>query len=1709
MTFYILVSKPKKPMKRLTLFKRTPMTTPNKRFIKRIYTPIFTRIFAFVLLFTLVSETLCAGLVTTAYYLAASGNGGGPVADMADGMVDLYTGDFRYSVPLLTVPGPNGESVPLSANYGGGVRMNQSASWIGLGWDLNPGEISRQVVGIPDDFAGQIVTNAEITTSTGFLNNIKTPGYGLVGYYGPFNHNKIKNATNAHVVPPPVLANNWNSVNIPRMTDNMSYTKNIWDIYNTGLFPNSYSQIYKLANQGGINFDQESFTNRFFNRRTAPIQLAAYDNYYVSGSGMNGTLKPYIMDGGVPLLSEANYYLGLGSYPEKKRTQFHFENSTKQTTYNTPGTYTNNATNYIPASVFVRYYTNAEINTAANLVNSTVPGSKGFIDYRVVAAGQSRRPVANYDPDGIGGIQITNANGLTYHYSLPVYNKKQLNKQIYQNFATNIYLKPSDPFQKMGINYIHDAYAVSWKLTAVTGTDYVDKNANKTVDEGDEGYWIQYAYSLWAPDFLEGSSYYNYGQTFRPNYTEAKTIVWSSYQKGYYTSNVETEKYYLDYIRTATHSAYFIKDTRMDNFSVEGSLNPGDLVSPELRLASIVLLRNSDKALIENNASWAPSSIHAKFKPQLFSTPQSAGLIHINKYLFNKASIDAAAISGIAFETSYSLAKGYYRNVYNSFNSVLYNANTKCVGNASTFFKNFNYGKPGIFNFLDPLNPGFTSTNMAQSGKLTLKAIRVLEEGNTELFDAYQFNYDEGNALKNPNFNPEKTDLWGFYKADANYGLSNSGYATPASALQVDAWSLKTIKIPSGGLIRINYEADVFEREGYSDKPVARSNVAPLVSGVNKHKPYLLFPIVDAKQASTNSFPYDIVYSYRDVADVDVAYGTGAGYGYANVTALKPLNVSPTGTTTVNRFIMVPFTGLCQYSSSSNIHLSYNYLEVSNLPSVYNTATSATVLPSHSVFNTSKYNFDRPQQNSPNNTLQLNDTWQAHPFTVGYASSFCQSNSSVYGYDQLLATGYTYICLNRMVGGGTRVKSVEISDPESGMSYKKEFSYEDGYCKAVPRPFVMAPYVGGRQDYQLWDNVEASIPYFNSTGVGYTKVTTKTSNTVPNTSLGIGKTVYEFNNYLIENPLQSKVRLYQAGSTSYAKCNSLYASHVQWGSETHGQCYKLTNGKTYYIESILNDANVKQLGLLVTEKRYSEDNVEVYAKENTYHSFHFFEVYSTRSLYLPIAPVSPNCFGNHGFNPLIYPEGETYVYESKRLGYYYYLKSVSEKVDNITTTQVYDYDAVTGFPIKVTATGPTMGTTVKETEYAYTLPAFSRLGFKYSNEDNTNELTVTSKVRLFKNTKLVSEERTDNLKSRLTRMREAPGTANNPYARYYTYFNDLAAANTTSTPLPVLLEAWATPLLADAPANGQSVVAPAVKTSGVVFFDKRGHVLEAEGVNGRKSATRYGYNMTLPLSSISNAGYNSFAFSSFEDLVTITPGVVHYGGEVSRGQTQSGPTTLAGFSGIVKPHSGNYMAKVVASNGPEVLLTQFDLNRTYEAKVWVHVGSAVSASLCVSLVGVSTTSVPVNVVVAVGKNNPSNVTVGNWVLMRAKLDVPANLFMPVNPKNGTMVSSNEPQLKVSLITGLGGEAYFDDLMVNPIDAPISGTVYDPKNLRVSATLNSENFGTYYNYDAAGRILNVFGESAQYGLKKLSEVEYTNCKSLQLALPINGGVGGTN
>jgi hypothetical protein len=95
-------------------------------------------------------------------------------------MVDVFTGDFKYNLPLLDVDG-----YPVNLSYHAGSTMDEEAGWVGLGWTLNAGSMNRSVRGVPDDFDGedmQTVTHAEDMVTQGVGAEMVINSNGSISY---------------------------------------------------------------------------------------------------------------------------------------------------------------------------------------------------------------------------------------------------------------------------------------------------------------------------------------------------------------------------------------------------------------------------------------------------------------------------------------------------------------------------------------------------------------------------------------------------------------------------------------------------------------------------------------------------------------------------------------------------------------------------------------------------------------------------------------------------------------------------------------------------------------------------------------------------------------------------------------------------------------------------------------------------------------------------------------------------------------------------------------------------------------------------------------------------------------------------------------------------------------------------------------------------------------------------------------------------------------------------------------------------------------------------------------------------------------------------------------------------------------------------------------------------------------------------------------
>ena len=96
-------------------------------------------------------------------------------AKYGDFDVNMYNGVPNIIVPLHEIQGRE-FNLPISLTYdASGIKVDQMATWAGLGWNLNAGgRITRLTMGLPDDY----INGDYITTNDG-RNSADNRQYGI------------------------------------------------------------------------------------------------------------------------------------------------------------------------------------------------------------------------------------------------------------------------------------------------------------------------------------------------------------------------------------------------------------------------------------------------------------------------------------------------------------------------------------------------------------------------------------------------------------------------------------------------------------------------------------------------------------------------------------------------------------------------------------------------------------------------------------------------------------------------------------------------------------------------------------------------------------------------------------------------------------------------------------------------------------------------------------------------------------------------------------------------------------------------------------------------------------------------------------------------------------------------------------------------------------------------------------------------------------------------------------------------------------------------------------------------------------------------------------------------------------------------------------------------------------------------------------------
>lgn len=224
----------------------------------------------------------------------------------------------------------------------------------------------------------------------------------------------------------------------------------------------------------------------------------------------------------------------------------------------------------------VASYSNVNIKDRNN-VSITVDLPVNYSGPGIIEVIKKASPKSDH---AIGGFAITDPNGMTYHFSIPVFD---------YDFKTETIDKTDT--NKKSIITRGAPIANTWLLTAITGPDYVDRGGvsnlpNGVIDTNDWGYWIKFNYGQHSSDYAWRLPYSTNGST----YTRTSDDQYNVYAGG------KKEIYYLNTIETRSHVAMFIKEDRFD------SKDASTARKKTLRLGEIALLTRSDYAKLVDPA---------------------------------------------------------------------------------------------------------------------------------------------------------------------------------------------------------------------------------------------------------------------------------------------------------------------------------------------------------------------------------------------------------------------------------------------------------------------------------------------------------------------------------------------------------------------------------------------------------------------------------------------------------------------------------------------------------------------------------------------------------------------------------------------------------------------------------------------------------------------------------------------------------------------------------------------------------------------------------------------------------------------------------------------------------------------------------------------------------------------------------------------------
>ncbi len=1055
-----------------------------------------------------------------------------------------------------------------------------------------------------------------------------------------------------------------------------------------------------------------------------------------------------------------------------------------------------------------------------SFTNQQILNGDAGIDF-IEAKGLNRDDLADLQ-EGIGAFRITTLDGKTYHYSLPVLHFESFDK----NFE-EITERDKKFFESRKL----EPFATHWLLTAVTGPDYVDVNLDGKFDDKDYGYWVELEYGKWSDGYAWRTPKTGYKAVPHPYLIDPDTG--EDKIEGYKFFWGRKQVYYLDKVKTRTHTALFVKSLRDDNQSanitdfnqfynginnfdptINSKLFPDreEVIFTSAESAPILYDNEGNEILVSNNAGFRGKKRYSKYiyapenrtlkldriiliKNKYDITDKSSGNLIENtagSYSFNDGYYDVISrVSGASFPDLYynlnvvsSFSGQLHQNVLDSSDLIL--SNNAIQGNAEKIV-NFNYDYS--------LGKNTPNSSALSNGRLTLERVQFSGKRGLSLMPPYKFEYEK-NWVE---YNFENQDVWGYVNEHP------------------EAWSLNKIITPTGSSINISYESDSFYDE------------AAFGSGTTEKYSYLRdIPGNEGFTINESQYLNNITDVQKDGDEITLFFDTS---NTSNLSDILLLN-GELDLRFVNRLDTPNFfnTNVIDHNYS-NGNNTYEIVEINQNQSIRLRVNESTNLEEHERLSSINCPSDGNLPANSNECLVLIEFYIRNGL-------FTDNNP------------------NGKLGGGIRVSSISIGDADK--EFKTTYDYMD----------PMRNRISGITSYEPSDKPKA-IPYAEELPAPNVMYEYVTVNNLDSNDETIQKSRYHHEVLQPFNLNPQEEFQYNLGSAFKV------AKEQKIGSGgTRDKVFKYTLYDNLSILGRLKSVRVfngldHQLSATINRfKSFTDDDQSQGVVQESFKSYSRYSVISNS----PTSGTTTDLYYN--------------LNSSSKTEFPSVLKSITNIQGGVSQSRYFEkHDFLTGLP---TETVVEKNGTKYKTEI---VPAYIKYGSMGSKSDNNGYANMLSQEAMQKSFVLKNGQYKP-IGAGITTWNEylygAQSDAGNLLKNYNIHRKEKTYVwNGTTNDDGIFTDftgdddgfQWG-PLVNDQPEDSQWKL-----ISKITKYDPFSMVLEIEDINENRVSTKMGDNNTK-IFSVGNAGYDEMYFSGAEDLNGNS-----YGGDILKGT--STPTSDA------------------------------------------------------------------------------------------------------------------------------------------------------------------------------------------------------------------------